>query len=117
MNLKFQPMDAKVAGEQETFEEDTGNQSVVGARLELMAERIVAKLREKEFKGFRTVTLTVRFVDFQPATAPHLKDGIRVDAGKRRCAASKKRRYRSFSPSSMAAKTARETISSHRPAG
>jgi DNA polymerase IV (DinB-like DNA polymerase) len=71
----------KSLGEQETFEEDTGNQSVVGARLELMAERMIAKLQEKEFKGFRTVTLTVRFADFQTSNRSRtLKDGIRVDA-------------------------------------
>jgi hypothetical protein len=32
-----------------------------------MEERIIAKLREKEFTGFRTITLTMRFADFQTA--------------------------------------------------
>ena len=45
-----------------------------------MAERIIAKLRGKEFKGFRTVTVTVRFADFQTSNRSRtLKDGIRID--------------------------------------
>jgi nucleotidyltransferase/DNA polymerase involved in DNA repair len=45
-----------------------------------MAERIIGKLRGKEFKGFRTVTVTVRFGDFQTSNRSRtLKDGIRVD--------------------------------------
>ncbi|HSF58224.1 MAG TPA: hypothetical protein VLD83_09145, partial [Candidatus Binatia bacterium] len=44
-----------------------------------MAERIVGKLREKEFSGFRTVTVTVRFADFQTSNRSHsIKNGIRV---------------------------------------
>jgi nucleotidyltransferase/DNA polymerase involved in DNA repair len=45
-----------------------------------MAERIIAKLTAKEFKGFRTVTVTVRFSDFQTSNRSRsLKDGIRID--------------------------------------
>ena len=45
-----------------------------------MAERIIAKLKEKEFKGFRTVTVTVRFSDFQTTNRSRsFKDGIRMD--------------------------------------
>jgi nucleotidyltransferase/DNA polymerase involved in DNA repair len=45
-----------------------------------MAERIIGKLREKEFLGFRTVTVTVRFSDFQTSNRSHsIKNGIRVD--------------------------------------
>jgi DNA polymerase IV (DinB-like DNA polymerase) len=70
----------KSLGEQETFEEDTRNQSIVTARLDLMAERIVTKLRGKEFKGFRAVTVTVRFGDFQTSNRSHsIKEGIRID--------------------------------------
>jgi nucleotidyltransferase/DNA polymerase involved in DNA repair len=70
----------KSLGEQETFDEDTRSQSIVTARLDLMAERIVTKLRGKEFKGFRTVTVTVRFGDFQTSNRSHsIKDGIRID--------------------------------------
>ena len=70
----------KSLGEQETFEEDTRNQSIVTERLDRMAERMIAKLTTKEFKGFRTVTLTVRFGDFQTSNRSRsLKDGIRID--------------------------------------
>ena len=70
----------KSLGEQETFEEDTRSQCIVTARLDLMAERIVTKLRGKEFTGFRTVTVTVRFGDFQTSNRSHsIKDGIRID--------------------------------------
>src|SRR5918996_5939218 len=72
----------KSLGEQETFEENTRSQSIVTERLDLMAERIVAKLRGKEFKGFRTVTVTVRFGDFQTSNRSRsIKDGIRIEAG------------------------------------
>ena len=54
----------KSVGEQETFEQDTRELMVVSQRLYAMAERVVAKLRRNEFSGFRTMTLTVRFSDF-----------------------------------------------------
>jgi DNA polymerase IV (DinB-like DNA polymerase) len=70
----------KSLGEQETFEQDTRTQSLVRERLDLMAERIVAKLRAKEFKRFHTVTLTIRFGDFQTSNRSRtIKDGIAVD--------------------------------------
>jgi DNA polymerase IV (archaeal DinB-like DNA polymerase) len=72
----------KSLGEQETFEQDTRIQSIVTERLDLMAQRIVAKLRGKEFKGFRTVTVTVRFGDFQTTNRSRsIKDGIRIEDG------------------------------------
>ncbi len=70
----------KSLGEQETFEEDTRDQSIVSERLDGMAERIISKLTAKEFKGFRAVTLTVRFGDFQTSNRSRsLKEGIRID--------------------------------------
>ena len=67
----------KSLGEQETFEKDTRDESPVIERLDLMAERIISKLKDKEFKGFRTVTLTVRFGDFQTSNRSRtLKDAI-----------------------------------------
>jgi DNA polymerase IV (DinB-like DNA polymerase) len=70
----------KSLGEQETFDQDTRNQSIVTERLYRMAERIVARLKTKEFTGFRTVTVTVRFGDFQTSNRSRsLKEGIRVD--------------------------------------
>lgn len=70
----------KSLGEQETFEQDTRTQSLVTERLDLMAERIVTKLRAKDFKRFHTVTLTVRFGDFQTSNRSRtIKEGIEVD--------------------------------------
>jgi nucleotidyltransferase/DNA polymerase involved in DNA repair len=72
----------KSLGEQETFEQDTRSFSVVTDRLYSMAERIIAKLRGTEFSGFRTVTITVRFADFQTSNRSHsIKNGIKVDHG------------------------------------
>src|ERR1044071_7875310 len=70
----------KSLGEQETFERDTRTQSVVRERLDIMAERIVAKLRTKDFKRLHTVILTVRFGDFQTSNRSRtIKDGIAID--------------------------------------
>ena len=70
----------KSIGEQETFAEDTESPSVVTERLYRMAEALIAKLREHQFAGFRTVTLTVRFGDFQTANRSRsLKPGIIVN--------------------------------------
>ena len=70
----------KSLGEQETFEEDTRDQAAVIARLDRMAERIIAKLSAKEFTGFRTVTVTVRFSDFQTSNRSRsVKESIRVE--------------------------------------
>jgi DNA polymerase IV (DinB-like DNA polymerase) len=70
----------KSIGEQETFADDTRSPSVVAERLNAMAERLIVKLREKAFSGFRTITLTVRFSDFQTKNRSHsVKNGILVD--------------------------------------
>ena len=71
----------KSLGEQETFDQDTRSASVVTERLYSMAERIIGKLREKEFSGFRTLTLTVRFADFQTSNRSRsFKGGISVNS-------------------------------------
>ena len=70
----------KSLGEQETFDQDIRNPSIVTERLYRMAERIITKLREKEFSGFRTVTVTVRFFDFQTSNRSHsIKNGITMN--------------------------------------
>jgi DNA polymerase IV (DinB-like DNA polymerase) len=61
----------KSIGEQETFDQDTRSASFITDRLYAMAERLISKLREKEFAGFRTVTLTVRFSDFETKNRSH----------------------------------------------
>jgi DNA polymerase IV (DinB-like DNA polymerase) len=69
----------KSLGEQETFAEDTHSRSTVVVCLELMAERILAKLGAKDFKGFHTVTVTVRFADFQTSNRSRtLKNGVQI---------------------------------------
>jgi DNA polymerase IV (DinB-like DNA polymerase) len=69
----------KSVGEQETFAEDTRSPSLITDRLYEMAKRVISKLRENEFAGFRTVTLTVRFSDFETKNRSHsLKDGMSV---------------------------------------
>jgi DNA polymerase IV (DinB-like DNA polymerase) len=70
----------KSIGEQETFSEDIESPSVVTDRVYRMAEAIIAKLRENNFVGFRALTLTVRFADFQTVNRSHsLKTGILVN--------------------------------------
>jgi DNA polymerase IV (DinB-like DNA polymerase) len=70
----------KSLGEQETFEQDTRSPSVVTERLYSMAERIIGKLQQKEFSGFRAITLTVRFFDFQTSNRSRsFKGGITVN--------------------------------------
>jgi DNA polymerase IV (archaeal DinB-like DNA polymerase) len=69
----------KSLGEQETFEEDTCSQPIVTERLDCMAERIIAKLKDKSFTAFRTLTVTVRFADFQTTNRSRtLKESIRI---------------------------------------
>jgi DNA polymerase IV (DinB-like DNA polymerase) len=72
----------KSLGEQETFEEDTRSRSIVTERLDGMAARVLDKLRNKEFSGFRTITLTVRFSDFQTSNRSRsVKNGILLGDG------------------------------------
>jgi DNA polymerase IV (DinB-like DNA polymerase) len=69
----------KSQGEQETFEQDTRNFDLVTERLYGMAERIITELAEKGFSGFRTVTVTVRFADFQTSNRSRsFKNGILI---------------------------------------
>jgi DNA polymerase IV (archaeal DinB-like DNA polymerase) len=69
----------KSLGEQETFEQDTRDQTIVIERLNAIAERMIAKLKAKQFTRFRTVTLTVRFGDFQTSNRSRsFKDGILI---------------------------------------
>lgn len=67
----------KSVGEQVTFEQDTRSLSFVTEQLYPMAESVISKLRENGFSGFRTITLTVRFSDFETKNRSHsLKNGI-----------------------------------------
>jgi DNA polymerase IV (DinB-like DNA polymerase) len=67
----------KSIGEQETFPEDTRSPAIVSERLDTMAQRLITKLREHGFTAFRTITLTVRFSDFQTKNRSHsIKNAI-----------------------------------------
>jgi DNA polymerase IV (archaeal DinB-like DNA polymerase) len=54
----------KSVGEQETFEQDTLESSVVLARARALAVDVFQRLQADGFAGFRTVTVTVRFSNF-----------------------------------------------------
>ena len=54
----------KSVGEQETFEEDTLDATFVLARGRALAEGVFARMLAEGFRGFRTVTVTVRFENF-----------------------------------------------------
>lgn len=54
----------KSVGEQETFEQDTLEQSLVLERARALAAGVFERLRAEGFGGFRTVTVTVRFENF-----------------------------------------------------
>ena len=70
----------KSIGEQETFERDSRDLALVSEQLDRMAERVLAKLRRNEFSGFRTMTLTVRFSDFDTRNRSRtVKSGIAID--------------------------------------
>jgi DNA polymerase IV (archaeal DinB-like DNA polymerase) len=70
----------KSIGEQETFEQDSRELALVSEQLYRMAERVIAKLRRNEFSGFRTMTLTVRFSDFDTRNRSRtVKSGILLD--------------------------------------
>lgn len=54
----------KSVGEQETFEQDTLESSIVLERARALARGVFERLRAAGFAGFRTVTVTVRFTNF-----------------------------------------------------
>jgi DNA polymerase IV (DinB-like DNA polymerase) len=71
----------KSVGEQETFEHDSRDLALVSEQLDRIAERVFAKLRKNEFSGFRTMTLTVRFSDFDTRNRSRtIKNGILLDS-------------------------------------
>ncbi len=60
--------ETKSMGEQETFEQDTGEPSFVSARVRALADAVVARLGRQGFSAFRRAVLTVRFADFRTMT-------------------------------------------------
>ena len=71
----------KSIGEQETFEQDSRELASVSEQLYRMTERVIAKLRRNEFSGFRTLTLTVRFSDFDTRNRSRtIRSGVLLDS-------------------------------------
>jgi DNA polymerase IV (DinB-like DNA polymerase) len=61
----------KSIGEQETFDRDTLDPTVLGDRLKAMCQDVAARLAEEGAVRFRTVVLTVRFADFETVSRSH----------------------------------------------
>lgn len=61
----------KSISEQETFENDTLSASYIIDHLQKAAERVFERMQKEEIKGFRTVTFSIRFFDFQTITRAH----------------------------------------------
>ena len=58
----------KSIGEQETFEKDTLNADFIFSRLKVICQNVFRRFSESGFQSFRTITVTVRFADFQTFT-------------------------------------------------
>lgn len=58
----------KSVGEDETFDEDTLNFKFLTGKLAMLARGVIERLAQKHLRGFRTVTLVVRFEDFETKT-------------------------------------------------
>jgi DNA polymerase IV (archaeal DinB-like DNA polymerase) len=61
----------KSVGEQETFEVDTLEAAFILERVRALAGEVFARLGHQGFRGFRTVTITVRFSNFRTLTRSH----------------------------------------------
>ena len=57
--------EVKSIGEEETFERDTGDAPFLTERLAALSEEVHRRFLKSGFSGFRTVTVTVRFADFE----------------------------------------------------
>lgn len=58
----------KSVGEQETFETDTDNPNFLRERLKSLSDEVYKRFIKAGFKSFRSVTVTVRFADFDTKT-------------------------------------------------
>lgn len=63
--------EVKSVGEQETFEQDTADSSLLVERLNAMCEDVLHKVTAEGFTHVRRVVLTVRFADFETKSRSH----------------------------------------------
>ena len=63
--------EVKSIGEQETFEQDTGNSSFLVERLRALCRDVMRRLTTEGFTHFHRVVLTVRFADFETKSRSH----------------------------------------------
>jgi DNA polymerase IV (archaeal DinB-like DNA polymerase) len=71
--------EAKSIGEEETFEEDTLDASVLFARLNEMCRSVITHMHSEGFSSFRTAVLKVRFSNFETKTRSHTFMGATAD--------------------------------------
>lgn len=62
---------AKSVGEQETFQKDTSDSNFIFERLFALSENVFSRFKKEGFKSFKTVTITVRFYDFETKSRSH----------------------------------------------
>jgi len=61
----------KSVGEQETFEDDTLEAAFILERARELTAQVFRRFLAERFRGFRTVTVTVRFADFVTTSRSH----------------------------------------------
>ena len=63
--------EVKSIGEQETFEQDTGDSSFLVQRLRALCQDVMRRVTTEGFTHFHRVVLTVRFADFETKSRSH----------------------------------------------
>lgn len=63
--------EVKSIGEQETFPKDTKDPNFIAKRLKALSEAVIQRFEKSDFKTFRTVTVIVRFHDFETKSRSH----------------------------------------------
>lgn len=63
--------EVKSIGEQETFMKDTRDAPFIESRLAELCKSVMERFARSDFKTYKTVTLTVRFSDFETKSRAH----------------------------------------------
>ncbi|MEK7162475.1 MAG: DNA polymerase IV [Patescibacteria group bacterium] len=63
--------EAKSIGEEETFEEDTKEAPLLVGCFESLLRQMFGRFKKSGFRGFRTISIKVRFGDFETKTRAH----------------------------------------------